>query len=100
MSFKFVTSDNQSIIYAIEQNGDLLYYRDLARNGTSRWDYNGAGQRIGTGWGGFRHVFSGGDGIIYAIEQDGDLLYYRDLARNGTPSWAYNGVGQRIGTGW
>ncbi|MGZ9644658.1 tachylectin-related carbohydrate-binding protein [Bacillus cereus] len=100
MSFKFVTSDNQSNIYAVAQNGDLLYYRDLARDGTSRWDHNGVGQRIGQGWREFQHVFSGGSGIIYAVAQNGDLLYYRDLGQNGTSLWAYNGVGQRIGQGW
>ena len=34
MSFKFVTADDQSNIYAIPDNGDLLYYRDEARDGT------------------------------------------------------------------
>jgi hypothetical protein len=34
MSFKFVTSDDQSNIYAAPDNGDILYYRDEARDGT------------------------------------------------------------------
>jgi len=53
MSFKFVTSDNQSIIYAVIDGGDLLYYRDEARNGTARWSFGGTGQKIGNGWGVF-----------------------------------------------
>ena len=100
MSFKFVSSDNQSIISAVTDIGDLLYYRDEARNGTISWSFGGAGQRIGNGWGNFLHVFSGDDGIIYAIAANGDLLYYRDEARNGTAHWSFGGTGQKIGNGW
>jgi hypothetical protein len=100
MSFKFVTGDNQGIIYAINQAGDLLFYRDLARNGTANWAFNGVGQAIGTGWSAFTELFSGGLGIIYAISPEGSLLYYQDQAQNGTARWAYNGQGQRIGSGW
>jgi N,N-dimethylformamidase beta subunit-like, C-terminal/Tachylectin len=101
MALGFVTSDDESNIYAGDADtGGLLYYRDLARDGTSEWAYGGQGQRIGTGWNTFAQVFSGGDGVIYGITPDGELLYYRDLARDGTPEWAYDGQGQRIGTGW
>jgi hypothetical protein len=100
MSFKFVTSDNQSVIYAVTDSGDLLYYRDEARDGRIHWSFGGTGQKIGSGWGNFRHVFSGDDGIIYAITPNGDLFYYRDEARNGTIRWSYGGTGQKIGTGW
>jgi hypothetical protein len=99
MGFEFVFADREGSIYAVVDNGDLLYYRDQARNGTANWAFGGVGQKIGTGWN-FRQVFSGGDGIIYAVTPDGDLLYYRDQARNGTANWAFGGVGQKIGTGW
>jgi hypothetical protein len=98
--FRFVTSDEQSNIYAVTEDGDLLYYRDEARDGTVQWAYEGIGQKIAAGWGDFRHVFAGGDGIIYAVVQNGDLLYFRDEARNGTAQWAYDGVGQKIGANW
>jgi hypothetical protein len=100
MNFKFVTSDNQSAIYAIADNGDLFFYRDEARNGTPRWSFGGTGQKIGNGWGSFLHVFAGDDGVIYAIATNGDLLYYRDEARNGTAHWSFGGTGQKIGNGW
>ncbi len=100
MSFKFVTADQQGVIYAVTDTGDLLYYRDQARDGTENWAFGGTGQKIGSGWGSFLHVFAGGDGVIYAITASGDLLYYRDLAVNGTENWAFAGVGQRIGNGW
>lgn len=100
MSFKFVTSDTQGNVYAVTDSGDLLYYRDEARNGTSQWSFGAAGQKIGSGWEHFLNVFAGEDGIIYAIAPNGNLLYFRDEARNGTAQWAFDGIGQKIGTGW
>jgi N,N-dimethylformamidase len=100
MSIKFLTSDNQGIIYTVTDTGDLLYYRDEARDGTVRWSFDGAGQKIGSGWDSFLNVFSGDDGIIYAIASNGDLLYYRDDARNGTSNWAFGGTGQKLASGW
>jgi hypothetical protein len=100
MSIKFVTSDNQGIIYTVTDTGDLLYYKDEARDGTVRWSFDGAGQKIGSGWDSFLNVFSGDDGIIYAIASNGDLLYYRDDARNGAGNWAFGGAGQKLAGGW
>jgi hypothetical protein len=100
MSFQFIFADEEGSIYAVANNGDLLYYHDQARNGTSNWAFGGVGQKIGEGWGNFRHAFSGGDGIIYAVSPAGDLLYYRDQARNGTWNWAFDAIGQKIGEGW
>lgn len=100
MSFKFVTSDDQSNVYAVTEGGDLLYYRDDARDGTSRWAGGGAAQPIGSDWGHFLHVFAGDDGIIYAVAPNGNLLYFRDEARNGTSQWANGAIGQKIGEGW
>jgi N,N-dimethylformamidase len=100
MSFKFVTSDNQSNVYAVTEGGDLLYYRDEARDGTSRWANGGTGQKIAGDWGHFLHVFAGDDGIIYTVAPNGNLLFFRDEARNGTSQWANGGIGQKIGDGW
>ena len=100
MSFRFVTGDEQGSIYAVTDQGDLLYYRDEARDGTVIWANGGIGQRIGQGWGGYENVFSGGDGILYAVTGAGDLLYYRDEARNGSAVWAFGGIGQKIGSGF
>ncbi|NOT83577.1 MAG: hypothetical protein HOP02_02110, partial [Methylococcaceae bacterium] len=99
MYFKFITSDVNGIIYAIKSNGDLLYFKDQALDGTANWAYSGVGQQIGNGWDGFLRVFSGGNGVIYAIAQNGDLFYYRDLAQNGSWNWG-SGSGQKIASGW
>ena len=49
MSFRFVLADQDGSIYAVAENGDLLYYRDQARNGTANWAFGGVGQKIGDG---------------------------------------------------
>jgi hypothetical protein len=98
--FTHIVSGGNGVIYAVDPGGDLLYFRDRARDGTEGWAYGGAGQQIGTGWDGFQHIVGGGYGILYAVNADGNLLYYRDRARDGTEDWAYGGAGQQIGTGW
>jgi hypothetical protein len=96
--FTHVIDGGGGILYAVEPNGNLLWYKDTARNGTWGWDPN-SGNLIGTGWNVFSQVVSGGNGMLYAIEPNGDLLWYRDLAQNGTPDWAA-GSSNLIGTGW
>ena len=98
--FTHIVSGGNGVIYAVDPGGDLLYFRDRARDGTEDWAYGGVSQQIGTGWGGFQHIVGGGCGILYAVNADGNLLYYRDRARDGTEDWAYGGAGQQIGTGW
>ncbi|HZZ25064.1 MAG TPA: tachylectin-related carbohydrate-binding protein [Roseiarcus sp.] len=101
MSFLAVTCDEASIFYAISDTGALLFYRDLARNGTANWANGGAASQIGNGWQGMRDIIAGGGGIIYAIDGAGQLLFYQDLARNGSVNWANGGAGQVIsGGGW
>ncbi|MBI2765789.1 MAG: hypothetical protein HYX53_07745 [Chloroflexi bacterium] len=100
MSFRFITADNQGEIYAVDPGGNMIFYQDLARDGTPRWANGGIGQVIGQGWADFANVFCGGDGRFYAIAPGGDLFFFRDLARDGTENWANGGVGARIGDGW
>lgn len=101
---------NTPLLYAINAQGDLTWYRHLGReDGSFRWD-NPA--KVGTGWDKFEHVFSGGGGIIYAIEpaspaapfhgrpsaSGGRLLWYRHLGRDdGSVEW--DGP-HAVGTGW
>jgi hypothetical protein len=93
-----IFADETNAIYATTSDGDLLWFKDLAGDGTSSWHAN-SGARIGTGWNGFRHVFSGGQNIIYAVTWNGELLFYRDNANNGT--WGWDAAsGSVIGVGW
>lgn len=99
MNFKFVTSDELGNIYAVKDNGDLVYYKDLARNGVAQWSNNGVARTIDTGWDKYIDVFPGGDGVLYAITPAGDLVFFKDLARDGTRRWS-SGSGKVIGSGW
>ena len=107
--FDHVFADGDGIIYAIRKSGELLWFKDLLRdgsnglNGERGWAPN-SGNQINTGWNDLKHVFSGG-GVIYAVRQTGELLWFQDLLRdgsngpNGERGWAPGG-GSQIGTGW
>jgi hypothetical protein len=72
-----VFSGDDGVIYAVTRGGDLLRYKDLARNGSEKW---APVKTIGIGgWDQFSEVFSGGEGVIYAVTRGGDLRWYRDL---------------------
>jgi Tachylectin len=108
--FTHIVSGGNGVIYAVDPSGDLLYFRDRARDGTEDWAYGGVGQQIGTGWGTFASILGGGCGIIYATTPDplseepfgstDYMYYYRDKAQDGTQNWANSGQGQQIGSGW
>ena len=55
----------EGVIYAITQDGDLLWFLDANRDGTGNV---GSGKTIGHGgWNAFASTFAGGGGVIYAI---------------------------------
>jgi hypothetical protein len=57
-NFKHIFSGGDGIIYAINQNNDLMWYRHEGRNnGTFRWTFN-EGKKVGNSWN-FQYVFSG-----------------------------------------
>ena len=87
MKPKHVFADDVGNIYVVAFDGDLLWYKDLNRNGAPGWAAR-SGNKIGSGWQEMRHVFCGGDGIIYAVNFSGDLFWYKDENRNGTQGWA------------
>ncbi|MFN8525460.1 MAG: tachylectin-related carbohydrate-binding protein [Chloroflexota bacterium] len=101
-------------IYAIHENGNLLWYRytgegEEDRSGSTGWHPN-SGNPIGNGWQGFRTVVAGtetrggvGD-VLYAVDLGGDLLWYRyegqgEANASGSTGWSANS-GNRIGRGW
>jgi Tachylectin len=99
------------VIYAINQNGDFLYFRDLLRNGTNNVNSGWVGPLpIGNGWQQAYKVFGGPinssvypNGVVYAIQPNGDLSWYQDVWQNGS-----NGIGgnqgwygpSTVGVGW
>ena len=80
--FKFVFSGGNGIIYAVDQQGRLLFYRDVNQDGTG--EIPSLSVISQSGWQDFKFVFSGGNGIIYAVDQQGRLLFYRDTNQDGT----------------
>lgn len=63
--FVHLFSDGDGILYAVNTNSQLLFYRDHTRNGTGEVHTPSV---IGLGgWQVMKHVFDGGQGIIYAV---------------------------------
>jgi Tachylectin len=94
-------------IYAVTQDGDLLWYRyngngESDRSGSKGWDSN-SGNPIGNGWQNFGHILGCG-GVILGVAQNGDLLWYSyqgdgESDRSGSKGWDSNS-GNPIGNGW
>lgn len=86
---KHVFSGGDGVIYAVNNQNQLLWYRHLGfADGTDRWqttpDPKG---HIGEGWD-MKHVFAGGNGVIYAVNNLNQLLWYRHLGfADGTDRW-------------
>lgn len=89
----------EGVIYAVAQNGDLLWYQHTGRkDGSFLWRDN-SGHNVGAGWK-TKHVFAAENDIVYSITENGDLYWYRhDGRRNGTFSWQEND-GRKVGQGW
>jgi tachylectin len=91
---------SNGVIYAIADNGDLLWFRHDGRgDGSFKWAAS-QGKKVGIGWGEFKQVFSGGDGVIYGVTTNGDLMWYRHDGRgDGSFRWAAP-QGKKVGIGW
>ena len=86
---RHVFSGGNGIIYAVNQQGQLLFYRDKNQDGTS----NITGPSIiGSGLQNMRPIFSGGNGTIYAVNEFNQLLFYRDKNQDGTGSISNSSV--------
>ncbi|MGI9169367.1 MAG: tachylectin-related carbohydrate-binding protein [Caulobacteraceae bacterium] len=105
-NFTQVFSGGEGVIYAVNQAGNLLWYRHLGfEDGVDRWltspDPEG---QISEGWGpdNLVKVFSGGGGVIYAIDTAGKLLWYKHLGfQDGTDRWLTTPDPKGfIGEGW
>jgi hypothetical protein len=88
------------VIYAIQNDGKLLWYKHNGyTDGSSSWAYN-YGKEVGNGWQNFKQVLSGENGVIYGIHTDGKLLWYKHYGyTDGSTSWAYS-YGKEVGNGW
>ncbi|HEX8237576.1 MAG TPA: tachylectin-related carbohydrate-binding protein [Abditibacteriaceae bacterium] len=95
-SYKNVFSGGGNVIYAITQEGNLLWFRHKgAANGTNEWE----GPRdIADNWANFKQVFSTGEGVLYAVTEDGKLLWHKHTGyADGAKTWAAE---RQVGHGW
>lgn len=88
------------VVYAIQADGSLLWYRHLGwQTGTSSWA-SGSGRKIGSGWHEFQTVFGSTNGSLYGVRGDGTVHHYRyDLSDPLTGAGSLFSGGQ-IGTGF
>lgn len=88
-----------TVLYALSDNNDLLWYSHTGRNDGSPLWADTAGRKVGTNWN-FKQLFSGGDGVIYGVTPENDLMWFRHTGRtDGSFRWATAG-GRKVGDGW
>src|SRR6266487_1232962 len=62
-------------IYAIKDDGDMLFYKHTGTDdGSASWPI--MAKKIGNGWN-FKQVLARDRGAIYAIKDNGNMLFYR-----------------------
>jgi hypothetical protein len=102
--FQHVFPGGNGIIYAVRDDGTLVWYRHHAylTGGTWPGDWEGP-YEVNSGFGGYLKVMSVGDGVIYAIRADGVLLWYRHHGYESALHKRWPGAWEgpySIGIGW
>jgi hypothetical protein len=84
--FVHVFSTGEGVIYAVDPQGKLWWYKHKGYlTGSQEWD---APKQVGEGWAGFKKVFSPSEGYIYAQQPSGEMLWYQHLGyQDGTVRW-------------
>lgn len=101
--YKTVISGGDGVLYAIKQDGSLVWYRHTGwETGENRWANRGnervliRGRGAGSGWSAFKQVISASQGVFYVIKYDGSLAWYRHEGwETGRRLWA-NGGAERV----
>ncbi len=94
------------VIYAVDDFGNLSWYRYTAVDGSrgdAAWVGGGAGMPIGHTWQPYIWLWADPQGVIFGAKQGGDLVWWRYLAGDGScgpGAWANGGAGKVIGVGW
>ncbi len=98
---KYAFAGRNGTIYAVNDQGDLLWFRHLGfADGTSKWATS-AGVKVASGWGGYKRAFASNRGVLYAIGSDGTLFWFQHLGyETGAATWANAGKGLPIATDW
>jgi hypothetical protein len=93
--FQQVFAGPGGVVYAIDGQGRLLWYRHTDLRGQVRWE---GPKVVGSGWGQLKQVFAGPGRSVYALNPAGALLWYQHLGQaSGTPQWR---GGHAVGEGW
>src|SRR5262245_60932858 len=102
--FVRLVAAGRGIIYGIQSDGVLRWYRHAGwTTGGTSWA-NGTGRDIGTDWHIFRAVLAGTDGRLFTVSGDGSVRWWRyDLddpdGGDGAGSWHPNS-GAVVATGF
>ncbi|MGW5672944.1 N,N-dimethylformamidase beta subunit family domain-containing protein [Micromonospora sp. NPDC003776] len=87
------------VIYAIQADGSLLWYRHAGwQTAGSGWA-SGSGRRIGSGWNQFLTVLGSTDGSLYGVRADGTIHYHRYVCTDYTTGAGYWTGGRQIAQG-
>src|SRR5215469_15382470 len=91
------------IIYAIQADGTLLWYRHTGfQTGAATWA-SGGGRVIGSGWNMFRTVLAAANGQLFGFMPDGSIRWFQYVTTDlntGAGYWAGGGSGPVIGSGF
>lgn len=90
------------VLYGLDANGDMYWYRYTAGNGTPGWGAN-TGAHIGSGWNKYQWLSADPDGVIFGVQRGGLLAWWRYIVTNtatGPGTWANSGKAVAIGAGW
>ena len=84
--FVHVFSTGEGVIYAVDPQGRLWWYKHRGYlTGTQDWE---GPKQVGTGWSAFKKVFSSSEGYIYALTQTGEMLWYQHMGyQDGSVKW-------------
>lgn len=100
--FLSIVPGGNGILYAIQADGQLLWYCHTGwATGAVAWA-SGSGLVIGSDWHQFTTVLANSDGQIFALKPDGTLFWYRYIlsnAQTGAGSW-HPASGSQIGSGF
>jgi len=100
------------ILYSVQADGNLLFFRHLDwQNGSVNWANGGGAMLINSGWHVFTSVMAAADGQIFGLAADGSLRWYKHVVNLSTNvgTWAPGGaavIGQgfdqfaRVFGGW
>ena len=84
--FVHVISTGEGVIYAVDPQGKLWWYKHRGYlTGTQDWE---GPKQVGNGWAAFKKIFSSSEGYIYALTQTGEMLWYQHMGyQDGSVKW-------------